>query len=89
LKEILPPKYESTWKHKNKSGLQSPFLLTRLVHVWTAPSVQDFSAVMCKVVACSHVFGLLMQRYRLLALMESADWAQSLSQDETPVPVRV
>jgi hypothetical protein len=45
--------------------------------------------VMYKVVACSHVFGLLMQRYRLLALMESADWAQSLSQDETPVPVRV
>jgi hypothetical protein len=29
------------------------------------------------------------QRYRLLALMESVDWAQSLSQDETPVPVRV
>src|SRR6202007_2896488 len=32
----LPPKYESTWKHKNKSRLQSPFLLTRLVHFHAA-----------------------------------------------------
>jgi hypothetical protein len=32
----LAPKNESTWKHKNKLGLQSPFLLTRLVHFHAA-----------------------------------------------------
>jgi hypothetical protein len=36
-KEILPPKSKiSTKKNKNNTGLQSPFLLTRLVHFLAA-----------------------------------------------------
>src|SRR5450631_2139388 len=35
-KEILPPNCKSVQKNKNNSGLQSPFLLTRLVHFQAA-----------------------------------------------------
>jgi IstB-like ATP binding protein len=45
IEEILPPKHESTWKHKNKSGLQSPFLLTRLGTLLRCPLTQFVSAI--------------------------------------------
>jgi hypothetical protein len=47
-KEILPPKSKSALKNKNNTGLQSPFLLTRLVHflaaIWHNLSPPDIVA---------------------------------------------
>src|ERR1700726_3592108 len=35
-KETQPPKYKPAQKHENKTGVHSPFLLTRLVHFLAA-----------------------------------------------------
>lgn len=41
-------------------------------HVWTTSKTQEWKR-RWRSVECSHVFGLLMQLFALLALMKSAD----------------
>src|SRR5450631_760764 len=56
-KEILPPNCKSVQKNKNNSGLQSPFLLTRLVH-FQAAIWHNLSPLLTEA-HCDYLLGLI------------------------------